>query len=184
MVGWTLDQADVDSPLKRFAQRYAYNGLDQIALRDLGFGMRQVQPKPIVQAVQPPRAITPPPKRPLQESPRPRPPSPSYKRPRAQSPPRRFTPPRTDRVPSNPPRNFRDRTSRDRSPVGYRRDGGSIPPQQSYGGYGPPPGVPQSNGYRAPSGSYGPELPPPLSRFIGSLPSERSFDGESTCGWN
>ncbi|KAK8869830.1 hypothetical protein IAR55_000398 [Kwoniella newhampshirensis] len=27
-----------DSPLKRFAQRYTYNGIDQIALRDLGFG--------------------------------------------------------------------------------------------------------------------------------------------------
>ncbi|ORX39874.1 hypothetical protein BD324DRAFT_667355 [Kockovaella imperatae] len=29
-----------DSPLKRFAQRFVYNGIDQVALRDLGFGKR------------------------------------------------------------------------------------------------------------------------------------------------
>lgn len=196
-----------DSPLKRFAQRFAYNGLDQIALRDLGFGRRQPPqmpppmpqinssiPPPVQAGILPQRPLSPiPVKRPLpRESPQPvRPPSPMYKRPRAQSPQgRQFTPPRAERGPSSqpPPRDFRDRNSRDRSPIGgYRRDGGSIPPQNfGPGGYGPPPpgpgpmGVPPpSNGYRAPSASYGgPELPYALTRFIGSLPSEKYFDGE------
>ncbi|OCF36522.1 hypothetical protein I316_01772 [Kwoniella heveanensis BCC8398] len=36
-----------DSPLKRFAQRYTYNGVDQIALVDLGFGaVKPVAPAP------------------------------------------------------------------------------------------------------------------------------------------
>ncbi|WVQ78099.1 hypothetical protein IAT38_000180 [Cryptococcus sp. DSM 104549] len=35
-----------DSPLKRFAQRFTYHGIDQVAIRDLGFGRRPT-PGPI-----------------------------------------------------------------------------------------------------------------------------------------
>ncbi|WVF72119.1 hypothetical protein IAT40_006931 [Kwoniella sp. CBS 6097] len=77
-----------DSPLKRFAQRYTYNGIDQIALMDLGFGAVKpaapaAPPQPIpgassVQAqgpTQAPGAGVPPPspggyKRPAPDSPR------------------------------------------------------------------------------------------------------------------
>ena len=205
-----------DSPLKRFAQRFTYNGLDQIALRDLGFGARQQAPPPHFQpalappigqvvAPLPPQAVAPtaqiptPPqvKRPLPEDPRQnRPPSPIYKRQRAQSPQgRKFTPPTNDRVPNAPipvpPRGFRDRNSRDRSPQpmpgGYRPPvpPASIPappPSQGYGAYSTPPPVhpPASTGYGG--SSYGPDrsgLSRPLVQFIGSLPSARSFDGTS-----
>ena len=87
MVRPGLMKLTLDSPLKRFAQRFTYNGLDQIALRDLGFGSRQPPPSP-------------PAKRPLPESPRPASP---VKRPRAESPrppPQRFR----DRTPRSPPR--------------------------------------------------------------------------------
>ncbi|WWC61133.1 uncharacterized protein I303_103712 [Kwoniella dejecticola CBS 10117] len=40
-----------DSPLKRFAQRYTYNGIDQIAARDLGFSATH-RPQPQQPAVQ------------------------------------------------------------------------------------------------------------------------------------
>lgn len=36
-----------DSPLKRFAQRFTFNGIDEIALRDLGFGRPSRPPAPV-----------------------------------------------------------------------------------------------------------------------------------------
>lgn len=93
-----------DAPLKRFAAKYNYLGNDQIAIRDLGFGLK------------PPSAPAPKPaaKRPLPEEKDPRRlgrdrqrPEPLPKRPRPASPPRnppqnRWNPP--PREPSPPPR--------------------------------------------------------------------------------
>ncbi|WRT67126.1 uncharacterized protein IL334_004092 [Kwoniella shivajii] len=50
-----------DSPLKRFAQRYTYNGIDQIAIRDLGFSSSirsSIQPNHIQQSLPVPSAST------------------------------------------------------------------------------------------------------------------------------
>ena len=172
-----------DSALKRFAQRFTYNGLDQIALRDLGFGLRHppplpapvpaaqsiptfaplpvqaIAPPPVVpqanqaQTIPPPRPISPPIKRSHPESPRQRPPSPAYKRPRAQSPPNRFTPPR-DRIPSVG-------SSGPPPPVQARgfRNGGSKDRSPAPGGYGPRRDGPP--GYGPPGGGPGGYGPPP-----------------------
>ena len=145
---WPTSRADEDSPLKRFAQRFTYNGLDQIALRDLGFGARQAPPSPLV-------------KRPLPESPRLASP---IKRQRAGSPQR-------------PPQKFRDRTPR--SPP--RREP-NMPPVHvpTHASVNAPTQAPIHTAVHAPVHApltYGAYRP--LIHFIGSLPSARSFDGES-----
>nr|XP_019042697.1 hypothetical protein I302_08402 [Kwoniella bestiolae CBS 10118]OCF21627.1 hypothetical protein I302_08402 [Kwoniella bestiolae CBS 10118] len=194
-----------DSPLKRFAQRYTYNGIDQIALRDLGFSSSaRPAPPPVSQASVPlPTAsltpILPPP--PLAASSVPpiggrgpsNSPSGGYKRPLPDSHETRRGP--IDRSPKRykahspppPPRRYPDRErerERDFPPRDRERDRNVTPP----------PGPPQGN--RGPPAGYGAPIPvppvgvppaamdkdrsgigKPLVWFIGNLPTARAFDG-------
>ncbi|ORY33805.1 hypothetical protein BCR39DRAFT_519303 [Naematelia encephala] len=188
-----------DSPLKRFAQRFTYNGIDEIALRDLGFGSRPRAPLPPLppptNMLPPPAFPSPIPKRPAPDSPR----SPARRRPsidRSRSPgphrggdgsfnkryrqassppppppPRRFPPPERER--DGPPRYTNAHPHpppRARSP---------LPP--------PLPPIRREDRGPLPAPNMGPGpgqierdrsgLPRPLARFIGNLPSTRAFDG-------
>ena len=199
-----------DSPLKRFAQRFIYNGIDQIALRDLGFGRRAIAPPPAVPSLPAPvdsrlppaptldvsNNQSPPLKRPFRDSRSPprqrtnqssldRSQSPNNKRFRPTTsppPPRRYPLPERDRIPSGG-RYGRD----DRSPLPLP----SIPPQAAGRDRGslPPQAMPPMSNRGPPSRPSGPPPPPrgqydrsgltrPLTWFIDSLPSARSFSGE------
>lgn len=104
-----------DTPLKRFASRYTYNGLDEIALRDLGLRQRG-RPAPAFIPPPPPQVLAPPmppfaPSGRASPLPRgspakrdrspPRSPGRADKRPRPAS-PRRFAPPPPERSPAPP----------------------------------------------------------------------------------
>src|SRR4051812_2599139 len=157
-----------ESPLKRFASRYSYQGIDQILVRDLGFGV-----KPAAAAPQPPVSV--PAKRPLrEESPArlsPRIPEPRYRDDRP--PPPRDDGPAKRHRPSSPPR---DR----------QRDRWAGPPDNAWGGRREPSPPPRRVEVRAQPPP--PPMPPaePLDRsglpksvvwFLGNLPSARTFDG-------
>ncbi|KAK4688663.1 cleavage stimulation factor subunit 3, partial [Tremellales sp. Uapishka_1] len=150
-----------DSALKRFAQRFTYSDIDQIAFRDLGFGSRPLPQAPIPVAAAP--APSPAPKRPASPTPisrefeRSRSPAP-YKRHRAASPippPRRYPPPAAQA----PEREWRYNPPpvRERSPPPPpRREAPPIHPRDQYERSG---------------------VTKPLSWFIGTLPTSRAFDG-------
>lgn len=140
-----------DAPLKRFAAKYNYLGNDQIAIRDLGFGL-----KPPAAAAAPKPAA--PAKRPLPEEGSPsqtmrrlgrdrerdrQRPEPLPKRPRPASPP-----------PPRPAQNRWNAPPREPSPPPRAR--ATVPrPEPAH-----------------PSG-----LSPALVWFLGNLPSARAFDG-------
>ncbi|KAI9638306.1 putative cleavage stimulation factor, 77kDa subunit [Dioszegia hungarica] len=190
-----------DSPLKRFAQRYTYNGMDQIARRDLGFGSPRPQPAaapqapflpPPVQNMPPPTmAIAPPPAQTISHPLPPRSHSPSRNgngdfggnkryRPNSPPPPRRFDP-----GPIAPPakgRGYLPPPGGDRPPV-HMGPG----PGPGYGGA--PPRHASGNGIPPPPGGYGGPGPMPprdgwdrsgvskgVAWFVGQLPTARSFD--------
>jgi len=184
-----------DSPLKRFAQRFTYNGIDEIALRDLGFGLRSrpsssnPAPLPPISALQP---VIPSPnhKRPAPESPRSPPrrrdsfdrsrsptrsdlgPAPFKRyRPASPPPPRRF--PLTDRD-RGPPQRYSGPPLRERErsplppplpPIPRREERAPLPSS--------PQPLPLPRDQLDPSG-----VAKPLAWFIGTLPSARSFDGK------
>lgn len=177
-----------DSPLKRFAQRFTYHGIDQIALRDLGFGLRSRQPPPPVQSL-PPRPISPA-KRPAPDSPRDRrssidrdrersrSPGPGYKRYRQASPPppRRYPLPERER--DRGPRYNNGPPPRDRSPLPIplppmprRDDRGPMPT--------PPPVMPPPPAVVSQYDRSG--VAKPLAWFISTLPPARAFDGKLLC---
>ena len=194
----------LDSPLKRFAQRFTYNGIDEIALRNLGFRVRsrpsplpQPQPQPNftamtgviggvsfspVQKRSAPESSRSPPKR-RESFDRSRSPTRSdhgsgaYKRYRAASPPpRRFPLPERDRVPryNGPPPRERER---ERSPLPLSLP--LIPRREDRAPLPPPPApapLPLALQPRDQLDRSG--LTKPLAWFIASLPSARSFDGE------
>jgi len=158
-----------ETPLKRFASRYTFNGIDEIALRDLGVGRVRPAPTPAPAA---PGAALPPfpptgavrPASPVRNSPQKRPLSPprsparvdAFKRARGVSPPRpAFQPPHAGRF--APP-------NRDVSPFPAARPpvpvAGRVPPAGPTAHAANPGGLPQA-----------------LSWFIGRLPTTRSFDG-------
>ncbi|BEI92019.1 uncharacterized protein CcaverHIS019_0408390 [Cutaneotrichosporon cavernicola] len=160
-----------DSPLKRFAQRHTYAGVDEIALRDLGLRARQggAGPAAAPHTAAPPaapapgpalrgRAIPPhmarppvPPFPPRTASPIP----PSSPAKRDRSPPRSPRPDIKRARPASPPRRF--------APVGGHSP---VPPPRGRGPQ-PPPGSERDR-----SG-----LPTALSWFVGTLPPTRQFDG-------
>ncbi|WVR05236.1 hypothetical protein IAU60_002248 [Kwoniella sp. DSM 27419] len=126
-----------DSPLKRFAQRYAYNGVDQIALRDLGFGAVRpavIVPNPTLVSASAPAAPAPLPV-PAAGSSTGAPPSPGgYKRPAPESPRRAMGHERGGSIDAS------------RSPKRYRTQAHSPPPpprrypDREVSGPGPGPG--------------------------------------------
>ncbi|WWD10146.1 hypothetical protein V865_008280 [Kwoniella europaea PYCC6329] len=169
-----------DSPLKRFAQRYTYNGIDQIALRDLGFSASArppvlaqanvplpttsftpvLPPPPIAAAVVPPiggpsHSPSGGYKRPLPEGGSPRRGSidRSPKRYKAHSPPpppRRYPDRERERERDFPPRDNRDR---DRNVSGGRYN--ALPPtngrdRSPFTSTAPPPPPPGQMGSRGP----------------------------------
>ncbi|OWZ63165.1 mRNA 3'-end-processing protein RNA14 [Cryptococcus neoformans] len=175
-----------DAPLKRFAQRWSYNGIDQIAIRDLGFNRARmgvaVPPVPaIAPALPPPTAsisapiAVPAPVQPPQES---------YKRSAPEDiPPRRPSSAEFSRSPKrhraqSPPRRYAERD--DRPPPGRYRD--SLPPVKAPSSI-PPPHLGAGPAYATPpSGAYGGDkdrsgLEKPLAWFMAQLPNARSFDG-------
>jgi cleavage stimulation factor subunit 3 len=150
-----------DAPLRRFASRFVYNGIDEIASRDLGFGVKR-EAAPLPKRTRP------------EDSPMrsPRIPEPRFRDrdDRQPLPPVREPPPKRQRGFSPPRRNGRagpqedDRRRREFSPPpGPRRD--MAPVQQL-----PvvPPGL-----ERDPSG-----LPRAVVWFMGNLPRARLFDGK------
>ncbi|WWC69469.1 uncharacterized protein I206_103409 [Kwoniella pini CBS 10737] len=179
-----------DSPLKRFAQRYTYNGIDQIAARDLGFSITY-RPQSIVQSnIQLQSQGIPPPtfngnggfgssnspigfKRPLPDSE-----SPQQRRRESLD-----RSPKRERGSSgrfNQPQNGRD----SRSPFN------SIPPPPIVSqSRGPPPGygspsipipIPPINNSGIPPAALDRDrsgIGKPLVWFIGNLPTARAFDG-------
>jgi cleavage stimulation factor subunit 3 len=192
-----------DSPLKRFAQRFTYNGIDQIALRDLGFGIgprsiaASARPTPIQAPLPPPHPSLPPlppslPQPPIHASPNNKRPlpgtsSPDQRRPSIDHSAQRPRSPEYKRQrPASPPRRFdgRPRYSRDRSPLPPQQlpqqgQGQGQPPMgmnmnMGMGMVVPPPIVPSPRDQLDPSG-----LTRPLVWFIGNLPSVRAFDGLS-----
>lgn len=155
-----------DAPLKRFAQRYTYMGVDEIALRDLGFGIR------------PPQAPAPQP--PIQARPQPR---------RPDSPPPRRTPPMRNPSPIRPRESYHERSPVSRQEPVFKRRAVSPPPQTrrfppEKRWNGPrersPPPMPAPRQERAPPMPMPDRggLTPALNWFIGILPNNRSFDGE------
>lgn len=180
-----------DVPLKRFAQRYTYDGVDEIALRDLGAGRRAPPQAPKAQAAAPVAVAPPtgpsgamppfPPNRGRVASPpvrQPPPHLPVTKRDR--SPPR--SPGRLDgfkrqRGPSPPPRvvsggRFSPAPPRDRSPVPPPRYGpGAVAARAPVPPVVPAPAVPAYAQFDRTG------LPKPVSWFIGQLPPARVFDG-------
>lgn len=166
-----------DSALKRFAARYTYHGIDEIAIRDLGFGRGRTAPRQ--QAVAAPAgaagaavpAMPPfPPSAARTSSP--------HKRDR--SPPR--SPARGDMKRARPasPRPFARELPahqagrfqapiRERSPIPPPR--AVVPPRAIVPPAAPAAAVPNYQQYDR-SG-----LPKPLTWFMGTLPPARSFDG-------
>lgn len=169
----------VDSPLKRFAQRFSYNGIDQIALRDLGFNARTRHAQTMAAGPPPPQRLPPPASFPpssnhngLPPAPFQRPPSPVPKRPA----PSRSPPPgvgRRPRVSRSPDQGFggggnkryRPSPSYDRVPPPRDRDN-RFDERDNLGNgrrdNGPPP--PPRNRY--PSASGGPVYPPVAAPVI------------------
>lgn len=152
----------IDPPIKLFAQRYTYLGIDAIAGRDLGFAQRGKQPPPtapIPTAIQPPtapaaereggRALDRAPVGPRRTSPEPR-------RRREPSPPpaKRFKP-------SSPPPPAR---RNDRAPPRERDrwDDGGVTPRRA----------------ASPAQPAKDAIPAPLIYFLSLLPSASAFDGK------
>lgn len=132
---WMLTRS-LDSPLKRLAQRFTYNGVDQIGIRELGLG-RIAPPPPPPTMGQPPHigmpmptgmgmGNGPPPPMPQAgpgpnghsngpgnqyQNPHPRPPSPIRQRSRSPPPIRRGRPSRSPSFSQGPPGNKRYRPS-------------------------------------------------------------------------
>lgn len=161
-----------DMPLKRFASRYIFDGIDEIAIRDLGFGRGRTAhlAAPATGAtVLPPFPPTGAPRvsTPMRSSPQKRALSPprspgrvdTFKRPRGVSPAPRFQPP-VNRFAPTPPAGRQSPNPMVRPPVPVARAAPVAPPVQS--SYTPP----------APGG-----IPQALSWFIGRLPPSHSFDG-------
>ncbi|TXT07763.1 uncharacterized protein COLE_04687 [Cutaneotrichosporon oleaginosum] len=159
-----------DSPLKRFAQRHTYAGVDEIALRDLGLRARQAG-APALAAPARTAAPVPPaaPRRPLPPH-MARPPVPPFP-PRTAS-PLPSSPAKRDR---SPPRSPRADAKRARPASPPRRFG---PPAPVAGGRSPVP-PPRGRGPHPPPGSERDRsgLPKAVSWFVGTLPPARSFDG-------
>lgn len=183
-----------DSPLKRFAQRHTYAGVDEIALRDLGLRARQAGPSaPAAPAAAPAqmaaggvrRALPP-------HMPQPRlaPPVPPFP-PRGISPaagprvpPGSASPAKRDRSPPRSPGGGDMKRARAASPL---PPAGPARPPARFAPHGP--GVPLGNrspvpptGRVPPRAAAVPDrdrsgLPKSLAWFIGVLPSARTFDG-------
>lgn len=164
--------SNTDAPLRRFAARFAYDGIDEIASRDLGFGVKResaaaaasIPAGPLIKRARedsptrsslhlteaqrfPPQPLgrEPPPKRQRGFSPAPPPPPPAQ--------------------------NMQQRRNGD----GRRRDF-SPPPMRSGPGMGPPmqaPSMSQPGLERDASG-----LPKSVVWFLGNLPRARLFDGK------
>ncbi len=163
------DLLNSESPLKRFASRYIYQGIDQILLRDLGFGAKtSTAAAPTVSSV--------PVKRPLPDDlpASPRIPEPRYRDDRP-PPPRGDLPMKRPRPLSPPPRE-RERWPAPPPPEngwGQRRE--LSPPPRRVEVRGPPPPAPMPPS--EPLDRSG--LPKTIVWFLGNLPSARTFDGES-----
>ncbi|KAJ9116457.1 hypothetical protein QFC22_004899 [Naganishia vaughanmartiniae] len=158
------DAYPADAPLKRFASRFAYNGIDEIASRDLGFGSRAVMPPPPALPRLESQTVNS--KRAHPESPRqsPRLPEQRYRNGRddraAQMSSNRNEEPRIKRVkPSSPPR---------REPVRIGRRELSPPMRDQRPPMIPGPPVPEMDR----SG-----LPKAVVWFMGNLPRPNQFDG-------
>lgn len=176
-----------DAPLKRFAQRWSYNGIDQIAIRDLGFnrarmGVPILPASTIAPTLPPPTAsitapvVVPAPVQPPQES---------YKRPAPEDiTPRQPSSTEFSRSPKrhraqSPPRRYAERD--DRPPAGRYRD--SLPPVKAPSSIPPAHLGAGSTFATPPSGGYGGDkdrsgLEKPLAWFMAQLPNARSFDGK------
>ena len=147
-----------DAPLRRFASRFVYNGIDEIASRDLGFGVkREAAPAPPMKRNRP------------EDSPMrsPRVPEPRFREERQPLPPHQ-PPVKRQRGFSPPRRNNRQSEDRRRDfspPPPVRRDA----PQSSM----PPPAVMPPALERDASG-----LPRSVVWFMGNLPRARLFDGQ------
>lgn len=147
-----------DSPLKRFAQRFTFDGIDEIALRDLGFGKhRAAAAAPVAPPALPPAGVgllqqqagiapRSPQKRPLSPLPAASPGRDKRQRPAS---------------PAPPARGMQRFGSQDTRPP-------AMPPM-------PPRGVPPRSVPTPPVHRSG--LPNQLVWFIGQLPPTRSFDG-------
>lgn len=175
-----------DAPLKRFAQRWSYNGIDQIAIRDLGFNRARMgvaaPPAFAIAPVLPPVPASIP--APIAVPTPVQPPQESYKRPAPEDiPPRRPSSAEFSRSPKrhraqSPPRRYPERD--DRPPPGRYRD--SLPPVKAPSSIPPPPLA--GPAYATPSsGAYGGDkdrsgLEKPLAWFMAQLPNARSFDGQ------
>jgi cleavage stimulation factor subunit 3 len=167
-----------DTPIKRFAQRYTYLGIDTIAGHDLGFARRSSQTStpldanqalpsnPHTSMPQPPTGPLADRDRPIPSGPAPRRASPDPRRRSESSPPpaKRFrpaSPPPGRRVPE-PRDNNRDRwEDRDRPGPSSRRPASPAPAPTS------------QVRAREPEGG----IPSEVLRFIGMLPSASAFDG-------
>ncbi|WVO21992.1 mRNA 3'-end-processing protein RNA14 [Cryptococcus decagattii] len=175
-----------DAPLKRFAQRWSYNGIDQIAIRDLGFnrarmGVPVLPASTIAPTLPPPTAsITDPVVAPVPVQP----PQESYKRPAPEDiTPRQPSSTEFSRSPKrhraqSPPRRYAERD--DRPPAGRYRD--SLPPVKAPSSIPPAHLGAGSTFATPPSGGYGGDkdrsgLEKPLAWFMAQLPNARSFDG-------
>ena len=157
----------LDPPLKRFAQRQMYLGIDAIADRDLGFALARRahrEGSSTQQVLQPSASIT-----------MKRAASPDHSRKaRAEEPLHKKARQKSPMQPPPPREKERDRDwSRDRE-----RDRPPPPPRR--GRFSPPP--PVGRGRDMERGRPGPSIdqrPPPavLVNFLGRLPSSRQFDG-------
>lgn len=158
-----------DPPIKRFAQRFTYLGVDAIASRDLGFGARSLpsllSPATVTQPIAPaaPASMSAPPPNVLKRAASPEP------------------PPRRRREPSPPPsKRFRQNSpllkDRDRD-----RDGGSRwdgpPPRRTFSPRRDAPPPPRREREEEKPNA----LPNLLTWFVGTLPTPASFDGPSIC---
>ncbi|WVQ71644.1 hypothetical protein IAR50_001184 [Cryptococcus sp. DSM 104548] len=174
-----------DAPLKRFAQRWCYNGIDEIAIRDLGFSQSRTArapalPRPAAPmapaADLAPAAPAPMPAPILQES---------YKR----SAPEDLARHDSGDYPSRSPKRHRGQSPRRDLPIdrGDRGPSGRYSREPSLSKI-PPPGLPNGLGLAAPT--YGSPVVPspdsdrdrsglgkPLAWFMAQLPSARAFDG-------
>jgi len=158
----------IDPPLKRFAQRFKYNGIDAIASRDLGFRVTPPAPPGQAQNTLIPKRGAP------SETPPPHIPTASPLK-------REHEPPVSHRDRSPSRENGQPfKRQRPASPPPFRRPGGGYQERSPL----PPQGLPPRRDERS---SLPPVVPPrevdrsglgfPLSRFIGSLPTTRAFDG-------
>jgi cleavage stimulation factor subunit 3 len=154
-----------ETPLKRFAARYTFHGIDEIALRDLGLarGRAAAPPPPLAASAAnvfppfPPGQIRPaspsqkralsPPRSPARVD--------TFKRARAQSPPRgNFVPPAQNRFAPHQQQQQQGQGQRDTSPF---------------------PRAPVPGARPAAAATNGP--PQALSWFVTRLPTAQSFDG-------